>query len=330
MKIFITGSEGFIGSHLVESLLKNKYKVTALVLYNFKSSSSWLSDLERSNNKHLKVIYGDVRDFNFILNQTRNFDLIFHLAALISIPYSYLSPKSYLDTNLMGTYNILEAAKINKIKKIIITSTSEVYGTAKYVPIDEGHVLQPQSPYSASKISADNLSLSYYNSFNLPVTIVRPFNTFGPRQSTRAVIPSLLTQISFGKSKLNVGNLKPSRDFTYVKDTVEAFCKTINAKYIEGEVINICNNFDISILDLLNVLRDELKLEFSFKIDKKRLRPNKSEVFRLHGSNKKAKKLLNWTPEFSGKKGFIKAIKETNDWYKIPENLKFFKDFYNI
>ena len=183
---------------------------------------------------------------------------------------------------------------------------------------------------SASKISADNLSLSYYRSFDLPVTILRPFNTFGPRQSTRAVIPSLLTQISFGKSKLNVGNLKPSRDFTYVKDTIEAFCKTINSKNIEGEIINICNNFDISILDLLNVLKNKLKLDLSFKIEKKRYRTDKSEVFRLRGSNKKAKKLLKWKPKFAGKKGFVKAIKETHDWYKIPENLKFFKDFYNI
>ncbi len=330
MKIFVTGSEGFIGSHLVDSLIKKKYNVTALVLYNFKSSSGWLSGLENSNNKYLKVVYGDVKDFNLILSQTKNFDMIFHLAALISIPYSYHSPKSYLDTNLMGTYNVLEAARINKVKKIIITSTSEVYGTAKYVPIDENHDLQPQSPYSASKISADNLSLSYYRSFDLPVTILRPFNTFGPRQSTRAVIPSLLTQISFGKSKLNVGNLKPSRDFTYVKDTIEAFCKTINSKNIEGEIINICNNFDISILDLLNVLKNKLKLDLSFKIEKKRYRPDKSEVFRLRGSNKKAKKLLKWKPKFAGKKGFVKAIKETHDWYKIPENLKFFKDFYNI
>ena len=330
MKIFVTGSEGFIGSHLVEYLVKKKFKVTALVLYNFKTSSGWLSEIEKKNNKYLKIIYGDVRDFNYILKQTKNFDAIFHLAALISIPYSYHSPKSYLDTNLNGSYNILEAARINKIKKIIITSTSEVYGTAKYIPINEKHELQPQSPYSASKIAADNLSLSYFNSFDLPVTIIRPFNTFGPRQSTRAIIPSLLTQISFGKAKLNVGNLKPSRDFTYVKDTVEAFCKTLGAKNIEGEIINICNNFDISVLDLLNILKKELKLEFNLKIEKKRLRPDKSEVFRLHGCNKKAKKLLNWKPQYFGKKGFVRAINETYEWYQKTDNLKLFKDTYNI
>lgn len=330
MKIFVTGAEGFIGSHLVESLIKKKYHVTALVLYNFQNSSGWLSNIEKKNNKYLKIIYGDVRDFNYLLKKTKSFDVIFHLAALISIPYSYHSPKSYLETNLMGTYNILESAKLNKTKKIIITSTSEVYGTAKYIPMDEYHELQPQSPYSASKISADNLALSYFNSFDLPVTIIRPFNTFGPRQSTRAIIPSLMTQINFGKSKLNVGNLKPSRDFTFIKDTVDAFIKTLNSKKIEGETINICNNFDISILDLLNIIKRELKLDFTIKIQKERLRPNKSEVFRLQGSNKKAKKLLKWKPAYSGKKGFAKAIRETYNWYGEIGNLKYFKDIYNI
>jgi NAD dependent epimerase/dehydratase len=329
MKIFITGAEGFIGSHLTEFFVKKKYDVTALVFYNFTSSLGWLSEIEKKNYKNLKIIYGDVRDLNFIKKSSQGSDVIFHLAALISIPYSYRSPRSYLDTNLMGTYNILESSISNKVKKVIITSTSEVYGTAKYTPIDEIHALQPQSPYSASKIAADNLALSYFYSFGVPVTILRPFNTFGPRQSTRAVIPSIITQVLFGKKIINLGNLTPSRDFTYVNDTVNAFYKCILAKKTEGEIINICNGADISIKELIFLLKNELNLDFKVLKSKERYRPLKSEVFRLNGDNKKAKRIINWSPEFRGKKGFIKALLETFSWYNKEENIKKFKDFYS-
>lgn len=330
MKILITGSEGFIGSHLTEYLVKKKFDVTALVLYNFNSNSGWLTDIENEKFKNLKIVYGDIRDLNFIKKISKGVDAIIHLAALISIPYSYQAPKSYLDTNLLGTYNILESAISNKVKKVIVTSTSEVYGTAKFTPIDETHPLQPQSPYAASKIAADNLSLSYFYSYGVPVTILRPFNTFGPRQSNRAIIPSIMTQIIFNKKNIFLGNVNPTRDFTYVADTVNAFYKCILAKNTEGEIINICNGSDISIKNLIYLLKNELNLDFEYTESKIRYRPTKSEVFKLKGNNKKAKKIIDWKPKFSSKSGFVKALKETFSWYKSEKNIKKFKNLYNI
>lgn len=329
--ILVTGAEGFIGSHLTEALILKGYKVKALVLYNFNNSYGWISDLERKYNKKIEIVTGDVRDLNFLINLTRNVELIFHLAALISIPYSYKSPKSYLDTNVIGTYNILETARINKIKKIIITSTSEVYGTAQFVPIKENHSLNAQSPYAASKIGADQLALSYFRSFDLPVIILRPFNTFGPRQSNRAIIPTIVTQALRNNGVINLGSLNTKRDFTFVKDTVSAFICTLKRNNIYGEVINIGNNFEISIEKILKIMKNDFGFNFKIHMDKSRVRPKDSEVMRLLASNKKAKKLLNWKPSYEYLNGFKKALKETIDWYRVPENLKKFNtDIYNI
>ena len=253
--IFITGSEGFIGSHLVELLVKKKFKVKALVQYNSFNSWGWLETLDKKILKKIEIVLGDVRDLNEMISNTKNQDAIIHLAALIGIPYSYISPKNYIETNCVGTLNIMQAARINKIKKIIHTSTSEVYGTAKYVPMDENHPINAQSPYSASKISADHIAQSFYNSFNLPVVVLRPFNTFGPRQSLRAVIPTIFGQ-ALNEKKINVGNLKPTRDFNYVEDIVNGFYLTLKSKNkkIFGEVINLGTGYEVSIKNLLNII----------------------------------------------------------------------------
>ena len=329
--ILVTGAEGFIGSHLTETLISQGFKVKALVLYNFNNNYGWLSDFHEANKKNIEIITGDVRDLNFLISVTKNIDFIIHLAALISIPYSYVSPKSYLDTNVLGTYNILESSRINKIKKVIITSTSEVYGTAQSVPIKEEHSLNAQSPYAASKIGADQLALSYFKTFNLPVIILRPFNTFGPRQSTRAIIPAIITQVLKNNGIINLGSLNPKRDFTFVKDTVSAFICALKKNNIYGEVINIGNYFEISIKQILNIMKNDFEFKFKVHIDKNRIRPKNSEVMRLLASNKKAKNLLNWEPKYEYLNGFKKALKQTIDWYKIPKNLKKFNtDIYNI
>mgnify|MGYP001200652187 CR=1 FL=1 len=330
-KILVTGAEGFIGSHLTERLVEKGYNVRALVLYNFKNSYGWLDDINFSIRKKIEIVSGDIKDLSYLINITKDVDAIIHLAALISIPYSYVSPKSYIDNNIFGSYNILESAKINKIKKVIMTSTSEVYGTAKFVPITEEHSLNAQSPYAASKIASDQLALSYFKSFDLPVTIIRPFNTFGPRQSLRAIIPTILTQALSKKKQIVIGSLKPKRDFTYIEDTVSAFILALKSKKILGKEINIGSSFEVSIGEIIDIIKKDFKIDFKLIIDKKRIRPKKSEVFRLMASNRKAKKYLNWEPNYRGKSGFKIALKKTLEWYKNSENLKYFKsDFYNI
>lgn len=330
-KILITGSEGFIGSHLTEALVKNGYDVKALILYNFNNSLGWLEKIEKKYLDKVDIISGDIRDLGYLIKITKNIDIILNLAALISIPYSYSAPYSNIETNIMGTYNILEASKLNKLNKIIMTSTSEVYGTAQKIPIKEDHPINPQSPYAASKSSSDKISMSYFKSYGLPVCILRPFNTFGPRQSLRAIIPSIMTQALSNKKEVKVGNLNPRRDFTFIDDTVRAFLLALKSKNAIGQEINIGNGFDISIKEYINILKKDFNLDFKIKIDNQRLRPTKSEVFRLLASNQKAKKILKWKPQYSGLKGFKKGLYKTLEWYKDPKNLKYFKtNLYNI
>jgi NAD dependent epimerase/dehydratase len=329
-KIFITGSEGFIGSHLVEFLVKKNFKVKALVQYNGFNSWGWLDSLDQSILKKIDIVLGDIRDLNEMILNTKNQDAVIHLAALIGIPYSYVSPKNYIDTNCVGTLNVMQAAKINKIKKIIHTSTSEVYGTAKYVPMDENHPLNAQSPYSASKISADHIAQSFFNSFNLPLITLRPFNAFGPRQSMRAIIPTIISQ-AISNQYIKVGNLKPTRDFNYVEDIANGFYLALKSKNkkIFGEVINLGTGYEISIKNLLNIIKKVSNKKLLFKIDHQRVRYKKSEVFRLKASNLKAMKLIKWKPKYSGYDGLCKAIKLTYSWYE--KNKKCFKShLYNI
>lgn len=327
--ILITGADGFIGSHLTEKLFKEGYNITALSQYNSFNNWGWLENVDCKN--EIKIVSGDIRDFDFCNNITKGIDAVFHLAALIAIPYSYIAPQSYIDTNITGTLNICQAAKNNHVKRLIHTSTSEVYGSAKYVPIDEKHSMQAQSPYSATKIGADSIAISFFNSFDLPVTILRPFNTYGPRQSARAIIPTILSQILDNNSIIKLGNINPIRDFTYVEDTCDAFLRAIKNKRIIGETINIGNNFEISIRELLNILKENYNFKFKIKIDKKRIRPKKSEVFRLYASNSKAKKLLGWKPKFKGYSGFNKGLGETIRWLDNKNNLSLYKsELYNL
>ena len=322
-KILVTGACGFIGSHVVEKLCKSGFHVTAMSYYNPINSNGWLDYLDKETKKNIKIVSGDIRDFNFMYTCTKKIDVIIHLAALIGIPYSYIAPESYVDTNVKGTLNVLNCALNNNISQVIITSTSEVYGTAEKVPIFENHSLNAQSPYAASKISADHLALSYYKSFNLPVTILRPFNSFGPRQSSRAIIPTIVSQMLNSKY-VKVGNLKPTRDFTYVEDTASSFVKAINNKKSFGEIINVGNSFEISIENIIKILKDEFGYKFTVSVDKKRIRPLKSEVMRLYSSNLKAKKILNWQPKFKGLKGFKKGLEETISWLKKNKDSKYY------
>jgi dTDP-glucose 4,6-dehydratase len=330
MKIFVTGADGFIGSHLVERLIELGHKVKAFTFYNFRGSNGWLDSIDKKLLNDLQIISGDIRDYNFLEKQTKNIEVIYHLAALIAIPYSYHSPQSYIDTNITGTYNILKSAQKNNTSKIIITSTSEVYGTAQTVPIKENHLLNAQSPYAATKIAADQLALSFYKSFNLPVTILRPFNTYGPRQSARAVIPSIISQLVNKNKFIKIGNLKPTRDFTYVQDTVDAFVLTLK-KNLSGEVINIGNQFEISIKGILDILKKDFGYDFRVVIDKKRIRSKTSEVYRLLASDAKARKLLNWKPKYKGIAGFKKGLERTVEWFSNNDNLRLYNsDIYNI
>ena len=303
-RVLITGADGFIGSHLTELLVESGYEVRALAQYNSFNNWGWLENIRCKD--EIEIISGDIRDPFFCKNISRDVDAIFHLAALIAIPYSYEAPSSYVDTNIQGTLNICQAGLENNVKKIIHTSTSEVYGTAKYVPIDEDHPLQPQSPYSASKIAADNMAMSYFNAFNLPLTIARPCNTYGPRQSARAVIPTIILQIANGAKEIKLGDLSPTRDFNYVIDTCQAFISILESKNTLGEVINIGSNTEISIKDTLQVIKDLMSSEVVFVEDKDRLRPKKSEVFRLWCDNKKINKLTGFKPKYDIKQGLLK------------------------
>ena len=329
-KIFVTGGGGFIGSHLVEKLLKQNYKVKVLVEYEMNNRWGWVDTFNKDYKNKLEVVIGDIRDFNLVLNATKDVDTIYHLAALISIPYSYKASESYIETNVKGTLNLLNASILNKIRLFVHTSTSEVYGSAQYVPIDEKHPINAQSPYAASKASADQLAMSFYKSFGLPVTIIRPFNTFGPRQSLRAIIPTIINQ-SIKNNKIKLGNLDSLRDFTFVEDTVKGFILAMKYKKCVGEVINLGTGYEFSIKETLKMILKISNKKGIIDIEKKRLRPKKSEVDRLLSNNKKAKKILNWKPKYVGKKGFEAAIKETYRWFQNKNNTKFYKtDIYNI
>ncbi len=330
LKVFVSGADGFIGSHLTEQLIKKNYRVTALTYYNSFDNIGWLSELNKNKPKNLKIVSGDIRDYNLIEKYTKNVDVIFHLASLIAIPYSYISPRSYVDTNILGTLNILEAAKKNNVKKIVHTSTSEVYGSAQYVPIDEKHPNVGQSPYSATKIAADQIAFSYYSSFNLPVTILRPFNTYGPRQSVRAVIPSIISQILNNKKNIKLGNINTSRDFNFVSDTVAAFIDCIKIEGINGKIINIGSGYDVTIKQLTNIISRIMKKDININSDISRMRPDKSEVVRLLASNKLAKKYLKWKPKYTGQAGLEKGLKKTITWFANKDNLALYNKDYSL
>jgi len=325
--VLVTGADGFIGSHLVEKLLEEGNKVKAFVYYNSFNSWGWLDTLPKEKLSQIEIFAGDVRDPNGVRTAVKGVDIIYHLAALIAIPYSYHSPDSYVDTNIKGTLNILQAARDFNIERILVTSTSEVYGTALYVPIDEKHPKQGQSPYSASKIGADAIAESFFRSFKMPITIVRPFNTFGPRQSARAVIPTIITQLLTGKTEIKLGALHPTRDLLFVKDTANGFVQIANSINTIGEEINIATQQEISILDLAQLLIDKINPNAKIVSDDNRLRPEKSEVERLLGSSTKICALTNWKPNFT----FEQGIEQTIDWFKKEENLKQYKsDIYNV
>lgn len=324
-QILVTGADGFIGSHLVEMLVLKGAKVKALSYYNSFNYWGWLESIDCLDD--IEVISGDVRDPSFCKEITKGIDVIFHLAALIAIPYSYIAPDSYVDTNIKGTLNICQAAKENGCERIIHTSTSEVYGTAKYVPIDEKHPLQPQSPYSASKIGADQMAMSFYLSFGLPVTTARPFNTYGPRQSARAVIPTIIGQIAGGKKQIKLGDLTPTRDFNYVLDTCRGFIALAETDKTIGEIVNIGSGVEISVGDTLNLIKKIMNSDVEFITDEQRLRPEKSEVFRLCCDNTLIKDLTCFKQEYSIEKG----LEETINWFIKPENLSKYKiDIYNV
>ena len=330
-KILVTGGGGFIGSHLVEELVRKGYKVRALVEYNSDNTWGWIDSFEPNLKRNLEVISGDIRDQNFVIKLIKNIDIVFHLAALISIPYSYVSPRSYISTNVIGTLNFLEAIKNSNVQLFVHTSTSEVYGSSQYSPIDEKHPLNAQSPYAASKVAADQLALSYNKSFNLPITIIRPFNTFGPRQSLRAIIPTIITQINSDKKIIKLGNLKSKRDFSYVSDTIDGFISCIGNKKCIGKTINLGSGFAFSIQETLKIISNKIGKKTLFQIDKKRLRPKESEVNDLLSSNKLAKSLINWEPKLKKKFGFEKGLQKTIEWFSNSENIRLYKsDLYNL
>lgn len=330
-KVLVTGADGFIGSHLTEELVRQGYDVRAFVYYNSFNSWGWLDHSPQDIRAELDVFAGDIRDPHGVKEAMKGCDAVLHLAALIAIPYSYHSPDTYVDTNVKGTLNVVQAARELGIGKVVHTSTSEVYGTARYVPIDEEHPLQGQSPYSASKIGADQIALSFYRSFDTPVAVIRPFNTYGPRQSARAVIPTIITQIASGQRQIALGSLHPTRDFNYVKDIVRGFIAVMNCDRSIGEVINIGSHYEVSIGETADLIAGLMGQHIDIETDDVRVRPEKSEVERLWADNSKAKQLLNWEPVYGGKEGFKKGLKETIDWFLNPEHLKQYKaDVYNI
>ena len=331
MNILITGADGFIGSHLTEALVLEGHNVRAFVMYNSFNSWGWLDHCDQHVKGKFEVFAGDIRDPHGVRNAMKGCEAVLHLAALIAIPYSYHSPDTYIDTNIKGTLNIVQAARDLNISKVVHTSTSEVYGTACFVPIMEEHPLQGQSPYSASKIGADQIAMSFYTSFETPVAIIRPFNTYGPRQSARAVIPTIITQIASGKKQIKLGSVHPTRDFNYVEDTVSGFIAILKSNCSVGEVINIGSNFEVSIGDTVNLIAELMNTELEILSDQQRLRPENSEVCRLLASNDKARQLLDWQPKYGGMKGFSNGLKKTIDWFCNPENLLQYKsDLYNL
>lgn len=324
-RVFLSGSDGFIGSHLAEALLAKGCEVRALSLYNSFNNWGWLEEIAPAEG--LEVVCGDVRDPHFCRAVTEGVDVIFHLAALIAIPYSYVAPDSYVDTNVKGTVNLCQAAREHRCQRFIHTSTSEVYGTARYVPIDEAHPLQPQSPYSASKIAADQMALSFHHAFDLPVVVARPFNTYGPRQSARAVIPTIITQIASGAEQIHLGDLSPTRDFNFVRDTCEGFLALARCDEALGQTVNIGSGQEISVGDTLSMIREIMGSDVEFVQDPQRLRPAGSEVFRLCCDNTRLRELTGWSPQYTLRQG----LTETIDWFTRPEHLRRYKaDLYNV
>ena len=332
LKIFVTGSEGFIGSHMVESLVKKNFTVKALVLYNSFKDIGWLKTVDKTILKNVEIIFGDLRDKGSYKKIANKVDFIINLAALIGIPYSYVASKNYIDVNISGVHNLLELIKNSNIERFIQTSTSEVYGTAQFIPMNEKHPINPQSPYAATKAAADHLCMSYYYSFNLPITILRPFNTYGPRQSTRAVIPTIINQISKKVKTVKLGSIKTTRDFNFVEDTVNAYLKSLKKnKILDGQIINVGSNFEVSIYDIYKTVCKFYNRYPKIQIEKKRIRPIKSEVRRLFSCNKKAIRLLKWKPKFSGKKNFYKGIYKTCEWFeKNKKNSSYKSTDYSI
>lgn len=330
-RILVTGADGFIGSHLTEALTRKGYDVRAFVFYNSWSSWGWLDHAPADIRNAIDIFAGDIRDPHAVKTAMRGCDMVFHLAALVSIPYSYHSPGSYIDTNVKGTLNVLQSAQELRIAKVVHTSTSEVYGTARFVPITEDHPLQGQSPYAASKIGADQIALAFYMSFNTPVAIIRPFNTFGPRQSARAVIPTIIAQIADGQRTIKVGALHPTRDFNYVEDTVNAFIAVGSVENTIGEVINIGSGYEISIGDIATLIAETMNADIELEVEEKRLRPQKSEVCRLCADASKAKRIAGWVPLYEGVDGLRKGIRQTAQWFTNRENLRQYKSaIYNV
>lgn len=330
-KVLVTGADGFIGSHLVEALVRMGINVRAFVIYNSFSSWGWLDHCALDVKGRFEVFSGDIRDSYGVKEAMRGCDAVLHLAALIAIPYSYHSPDTYVDTNVKGTLNVLQAARELGVRRVVHTSTSEVYGTARYVPISEKHPLQGQSPYSATKIAADQLAYSFYASFSLPVVIARPFNTYGPRQSVRAVIPTIITQLAQGRREISLGAVTPTRDFSYVQDTVRGFIAAVSSDRGLGEVVNFGSNFEISVGDTVALIAEVMNVDVQIITEQARLRPENSEVERLWADNRKARQLFGWEPMYAGREGFKRGLAETVAWFSQPENLTRYKsDIYNL
>lgn len=330
-KILVTGADGFIGSHLVEHLVRSGADVRAFLLYNSFNSWGWLDHCDDDVRGNFEPFMADVRDAFAVAEAMKDVDTVYHLASLIAIPYSYRAPSSYVETNVTGTLNVLQAALNRKVDKFVHTSTSEVYGTAQSVPITEDHPLVGQSPYSASKIGADQMAISFHNSFELPVAIARPFNTYGPRQSARAIIPTIVSQVSSGKTEITLGDLRPTRDFNYVADTVSGFRAIAESSNSIGQVINIGSGFEISVGDLVKLIGEVMNTDLVVRQSEERMRPANSEVFRLLACNAKAKSLLDWSPEFGSLDGLRNGLRKTAEWFINPENLARYKtDIYNV
>ena len=330
-KILVTGADGFIGSHLTEELVRRGCNVRAFVYYNSFNSWGWLDASDRNIRDSLDVFAGDIRDPHGVKAAMKGREVVLHLAALIGIPYSYHSPDTYVDTNVKGTLNVVQAARELGVERVVHTSTSEVYGTAKFVPITEDHPLQGQSPYSASKIGADQIAISFHRSFDTPVAIIRPFNTYGPRQSARAILPTIITQIASGRRRIRLGALHPTRDFSYVKDTVRGFIAVAEADQAIGHVVNVGSNFEVSITDSVRIVAELMNATIEIEADTARLRPEKGEINRLWADNTKARELAGWVPEYGGREGFQRGLKETIAWFRDPQNLARYRaDVYNL
>lgn len=330
-KILVTGADGFIGSHLTEMLVRDGYDVRAFVMYNSLNSWGWLDRTPKDVSNQFEVFAGDIRDPYGVTQAMDGIDIVLHLAALIAIPFSYYSPDAYVQTNVTGTLNVLQAARQLGTSRVVCTSTSETYGTAQFVPITEDHPLNAQSPYAATKVAADQLALSFHRSFDMPVSVLRPFNTYGPRQSARAVIPTIIGQIAAGARKIKLGSLTPTRDFTFVRDTARGFIQAMDCEAAVGQVTNIGSGFEISIGDTVKAIAEAMAVTVEVVQDNERLRPQASEVERLFAGTSKAEELFQWSPQFGGRDGFVKGLSETAEWFQDPSNLAVYKtDRYNI